>query len=72
MCGLSSFDEAYSDFVPEPVAFQHTCAPATGPCRASSNGRADADGHASNMDMDELVQVITERVMESLAGAGVS
>lgn len=66
VCGLSSFDEGYSDFVPEAVAFQHTCAPSAGPCRA-----ADRNGHAASMDVDELVQVITERVMESLAGAGV-
>ena len=63
MCGVSSFDEAYSDFVPESYAFQHDCAPSTNACRAR--------GVPANMDMDELVQVITERVMESLAGAGV-
>ena len=65
MCGLSSFDESYSDFVPEAYAFQHECAPATNACR--TRGALPA-----NMDVDELVQVITERVMESLAGAGVS
>src|SRR5207302_9941193 len=33
VCGPSSFGESYSDFVPEPYAFQPDCAPATGPCQ---------------------------------------
>jgi L-fuculose-phosphate aldolase len=63
MCGESSFDESYSDFVPQPVAFQPECAPSTGPC--SWNGKAD------DLDTETLVQTITERVMEALNGAGV-
>jgi L-fuculose-phosphate aldolase len=63
MCGESSFDESYSDFVPQPVAFQPECAPSTGPC--SWNGKAD------DLDTEALVQTITERVMEALNGAGV-
>jgi L-fuculose-phosphate aldolase len=61
-CGESSFDESYSDFVPEPMAFQPECAPTTGPC--SWNGKAD------DLDTEALVQTITERVMEALNGAG--
>lgn len=63
MCGESSFDESYSDFVPQPVAFQSECAPSTGSC--SWNGKAD------DLDTETLVQTITERVMEALNGAGV-
>jgi L-fuculose-phosphate aldolase len=62
MCGESSFDDSYSDFVPQPVAFQPECAPSTGPC--SWNGKAD------DLDTETLVQTITERVMEALNGAG--
>jgi L-fuculose-phosphate aldolase len=74
-CGVSSFDESYSDFVPQPVAFAHECAPDIGPCsingqaissHASSNGKAKTQ----DVDMDALVKTITDRVMEAL-GAGV-
>jgi L-fuculose-phosphate aldolase len=67
VCGLSSFDERYSDFVPEAFAFQAECAPAVGPCsrysEPSSNGQAESD-------LDELVRLVTDRVMEALTGAG--
>jgi len=66
ICGPSTFDESYDDFVPQPVAFKHECAPAVGPCSFNGNGRAN------DMDMEALVQTITERVMEALAGAGVA
>jgi L-fuculose-phosphate aldolase len=66
MCGESSFDDSYSDFVPRPKAFQPECAPATGPC-----ARNGSDGQLDGLDTEELVQAITERVMEALAGAGV-
>jgi L-fuculose-phosphate aldolase len=68
ICGDSTFDESYDSFVPQPFAFQHECAPAVGQC--SLNGQAGAlpDG----IDMEALVQTITDRVMEALAGAGVS
>jgi L-fuculose-phosphate aldolase len=66
ICGESSFDESYSDFVPEAQAFPLECAPAVGPCSlGGSNGVASAD-------TEELVRAITDRVMEALAGAGVS
>jgi L-fuculose-phosphate aldolase len=71
VCGESSFDESYSDFVPEPYAFQHDCAPAIGPCvLPGSNGQSN--GKLDDLDVEALVQTITERVMEALAGAGVS
>jgi L-fuculose-phosphate aldolase len=63
MCGESSFDESYSDFVPQPMAFQPECAPAVGPC--------SWDGQGDGLDTEALVQTITERVMEALNGAGV-
>jgi hypothetical protein len=52
--------------VPQPRAFQPECAPAIGPCSFGSNGKAN------DIDLEALVQTITERVMEALAGAGVS
>lgn len=67
ICGESSFDDSYSDFVPEPYAFQPECAPSTGPCSWSgSNGRLE------ERDTEALVQAITERVMEALSEAGVA
>ncbi len=63
ICGESSFDESYSDFVPKARAFQPACAPRTGPCSWNGSER--------ELDTEELVQTITERVMEALAGAGV-
>lgn len=59
-CGESSFDESYSDFVPQAHAFQPDCAPAIGPC-----------AWAGDSDNEALVQAITERVLEALQGAGV-
>ena len=59
MCGPSSFDESYTDFVPEPHAFAQTEAPAC-------NSRA-----GTGVDMEELVRTITDQVMAALSGAGV-
>ena len=67
MCGPSTFDDSYDDFVPRPVAFRPECEPAVGPCSLPSG-----NGKTSDVDMEALVQTITERVMEALAGAGVS
>jgi L-fuculose-phosphate aldolase len=67
ICGPSTFDESYDDFVAQPLAFQHECAPAVGSC--SLNGQSN--GLPANLDMEALVQTITDRVMEALAGAGV-
>jgi L-fuculose-phosphate aldolase len=54
VCGDSTFDESYTEFVPRPHAF-----PAP-----SANGRA------GDVDTDELVRAITDQVMAALAGAG--
>ncbi len=59
LCGPSSFDESYTDFVPEPCAFAETEAPAC-------DGRAGA-----GVDVEELVRTITDQVMAALNGAGV-
>jgi L-fuculose-phosphate aldolase len=62
-CGPSSFADGYDDFVPEPFAF-----------RREDDGLCSLnDGRACGRepDTDELVRLITDRVMEALAGAGV-
>jgi L-fuculose-phosphate aldolase len=68
LCGESSFNHRYSDFVPTPHAFAREAPrpPAHGPAgRAAGNGRLDGD------DMEELVRLITDQVMAALSGAGV-
>src|SRR5215831_2820564 len=64
-CGESSFDESYSSFVPQPHAFHHDCAPATGPC-ALNGANGHSGGKADELDTEALVQAITERVMDAL------
>lgn len=60
ICGDSSFDESYTDFVPQPHAFRRdSCA-----AMPSRNGQAGA-----GVDMDELVRTITDQVMAALDGA---
>jgi L-fuculose-phosphate aldolase len=59
VCGDSSFDESYTDFVPRPHAFAGDAAPAP-----SANGHAAGDA-----DLDELVRTITDQVLAALAGA---
>jgi L-fuculose-phosphate aldolase len=61
VCGDSSFDESYTDFVCRPHAFAQDIRPVP-----SANGRV-----AGNPDMEELVRTITDQVMAALAGAGV-
>jgi L-fuculose-phosphate aldolase len=56
LCGDSSFDHSYSDFVPEPHAFVPRA-------ETSVNGQA---GGAKGMD--DLVRTITDQVMAALAG----
>jgi L-fuculose-phosphate aldolase len=61
ICGDSSFDESYTDFVPQPQAFRR------GSCAVPScNGQA-----SGGMDMEELVRTITDQVMAALDGAAV-
>jgi len=60
ICGDSSFDESYTDFVPQPHAFRRdSCAAAP-----SRNGQAN-----NGVDMEELVRTITDQVMAALGGA---
>jgi L-fuculose-phosphate aldolase len=61
-CGVSSFDESYADFVPQPHAF--TPPACSAPAGACGNGKPSAD-------MEALVQRITDQVMAALQGAGV-
>src|SRR3954468_9072042 len=64
ICGESSFDESYSDFVPEALAFLPDCAPAVGPCRAGAASDGETNGSLpSGVDMDRLVRTITDQVM---------
>jgi L-fuculose-phosphate aldolase len=70
VCGPSNFDESYSDFVPQPFAFPFDDTPYLPGCNLQGNGRAD--GRAPReVDMDELVQLVTDRVMEALTGVDV-
>ena len=59
ICGDSTFDESYSDFVPQPLAF------------ARDNGSVQSASAGGNMDLEDLVRTITDQVMAALAGAGV-
>jgi L-fuculose-phosphate aldolase len=62
ICGDSSFDESYTDFVPQPHAFRREACSASPSC----NGQAGA-----GVDMEELVRTITDQVMAALNGVGV-
>lgn len=67
LCGHSSFDETYSDFVPTPQAFTPeepaACRRHTGTPTPSGNGKVP--------DTEELVRIITEQVMAALEGVAV-
>jgi L-fuculose-phosphate aldolase len=64
LCGDSSFDHSYSDFVPEPYAFV--------PEAPTASPAPSANGHAGgSKSVDDLVRTITDQVMAALAGAGV-
>jgi L-fuculose-phosphate aldolase len=60
VCGDSTFDHSYTDFVPRPHAFVREAGAAP-----SANGRAHPPA-----DNDELVRTITDQVLAALAGAG--
>lgn len=62
ICGDSSFDESYTDFVPQPHAFRRDA------CPLASSRNGDAGG---GVDMEELVRTITDQVMAALNGVGV-
>jgi L-fuculose-phosphate aldolase len=61
LCGDSSFDNKYGQFVPQPRAFSRDVQSAP-----SSNGHA-----AKTDNVEDLVQRITDQVMAALSGAGV-
>jgi L-fuculose-phosphate aldolase len=60
ICGDSSFDESYTDFVPQPQAFRRESCLATPSCNGQVGG---------GVEMDELVRAITDQVMTALSGA---
>jgi L-fuculose-phosphate aldolase len=61
VCGDSSFDRSYTDFVPEARAF----------AREDGASCSVADSRLGERDMDELVRTITDQVMAALNGAAV-
>jgi L-fuculose-phosphate aldolase len=76
LCGPSVFSDGYGDFVPEPYAFRREAQAPTaivdgGECSCACNGKAptNAQGSISAKDMDQLVRIVTDRVMEALATA---
>lgn len=58
ICGDSSFDESYTDFVPQPHAFR----------RDSCAAAPSRNGQAGGADMEDLVRTITDQVMAALNG----
>jgi L-fuculose-phosphate aldolase len=71
ICGDSSFDESYDDFVPQAYAFRHEDAPYTGEAcachvAAGTNGAAPVNV-PPGVDLEALVQAITEQVVAALA-----
>ena len=69
VCGDSSFDRSYGQFVPQAYAFARGEADAPS-CPCACNDKAAANGHAGAVDTDALVRLITDQVMAALAGAG--
>ncbi len=63
LCGDSSFDESYTDFVPQPHAFRPEPATPRPNVNGHANGRAEGAA-----DEDQLVRRITDQVMAALAG----
>jgi L-fuculose-phosphate aldolase len=72
ICGDSSFDESYDDFVPNAYAFRHQDAPlASHACACSTT--ANGNGKVSvppGVDVEAIVQVVTEQVMAALSRSG--
>jgi L-fuculose-phosphate aldolase len=66
VCGPSSFDGSYGDFVPEPYAFHPDATPGSSPGPCSCNGQVH--NVAGNVNMEDLVRTITDQVMAALAG----
>jgi L-fuculose-phosphate aldolase len=68
ICGDSSFDHSYTDFIPQPLAFAREAGPKAAPRGGLAPSRNGQDG--SGLDMEELVRTITDQVMAALASAG--
>jgi L-fuculose-phosphate aldolase len=70
LCGESSFDESYSDFVPQPLAFQPECAPGVGPCELGNAAlKGNRPAGKTTPDVEDLVRTITDQVMAALQRA---
>src|SRR5579872_620194 len=61
VCGDSSFDRSYTDFVPEARAF----------AREDGAACSSTDHRLGERDMEDLVRTITDQVMAALNGAAV-
>jgi L-fuculose-phosphate aldolase len=72
LCGPSVFSNGYGDFVPEPYAFRREAQEPThytdGQAECACHARPAAQPKAAVDNIDELVRVVTDRVMEALAG----
>jgi L-fuculose-phosphate aldolase len=76
LCGPSVFDEGYADFVPEAHAFRREAQEPRlytegNACGCKSEASRNGQAALSARDMEELVSIVTDRVMEALAAAGV-
>ncbi len=76
LCGNSVFERGYSDFVPEPAAFErHKCGGGAsctceGQACSTANGRTSkqSNGHLDPApDLESVVQAITDQVMAQMA-----
>jgi len=77
MCGESSFDHEYSNFVPRPFAFRREMEPAgVGECQCKTSTHTPAKGPVqppaaagkTEADFERLVQLITNQVVGAMGG----
>ena len=80
MCGESSFDNEYSQFVPRPFAFRRENEPAgVGECQCKTSSQGSSCGGVtrvpqavqqprSEADFEKLVQTITNQVLGAMGG----
>jgi hypothetical protein len=81
MCGESSFDNEYSQFVPRPFAFRRENEPAgVGECQCKTSSQGSSCGGVtrvpqavqqprSEADFEKLVQTITNQGLGALGGS---
>jgi L-fuculose-phosphate aldolase len=69
ICGVSSFAEGYSDFVPTPYAFEPNSECMCHCVEATANGvtKIAPDGKKGEVDIETLVRRITDQVMAALS-----